>query len=51
MENFELNGKTYRTDTDTYNTVMSVVAAYSPKGLAVKAIMDLGIRTGLIKEL
>ena len=55
MKNFEMNGKTYRTDLETYNVLKQVIDSYRKGGSvdasAVSAVMYLGISTGRIKEL
>lgn len=55
MENFEMNGIVYQTDTETLNILREQVEAYRSgnegKLDCIAVIMELGLKEGCIKEI
>ena len=52
MKTFEMNGKTYQTDTETLNVLRSIVPAAkrTEDASAVTAVMTMGLMSGRIVE-
>lgn len=48
MNTFEMNGKTYTTDTETVELLRGLVATKQTAGII--AVMELGLKVGRIRE-